>query len=467
MPKQIPEEEFDTLIRILGKFPDGASLEHIQNDREVVLSRRTLQRRLARLVEEKRLQIEGHGRGSRYRIPRREITVSPPAGVLSITGHAPTVEVYIPISAEGVAIKQAVRAPIQERRPVGYVREFLDQYRPNESFYLPIEARNRLNEIGRSPTGDHAAGTYARQIYHRLLIDLSWNSSRLEGNTYSLLETERLIDLGETAVGKDASEAQMILNHKAAIDLLVEQADEIGFNRYTILNLHALLSDNLLADQQACGRLRSIPVGIEGTSYLPLEMPQLVEEIFDQVLRTATLINDPFEQAFFGMVHLPYLQPFEDVNKRVSRLAANVPLIRNNLCPLSFIDVPDRAYVDGLLGVYELNRIELLRDVFCWAYERSSARYSAVRRSLGEPDPFRLRHRQRIAESVREIVTGRMDKQATTNYLRTRASVDLSPDERDRFVEVVETEVMSLHEGNVARFRVRPSEYRSWKDTWR
>ena len=145
MPKQIPEEEFDTLIRILRKFPDGASLEDIQNDREVVLSRRTLQRRLARLVEEKRLQIEGYGRGSRYRIPRKEITVSPPAGVLSITGHAPTVEVYIPISAEGAAIKEAVRAPIQERRPVGYVREFLDQYRPNESFYLPIEARNRLN----------------------------------------------------------------------------------------------------------------------------------------------------------------------------------------------------------------------------------------------------------------------------------------------------------------------------------
>jgi len=466
MPKQIPEQELATLIRILGKFPEGASLEDIRNDLEVVAPRRTLQRRLARLVEEKRLHMEGRGRGSRYRIPPREITAAPPAGILSITGHAPSVEIYIPVSAEGAAIKQAVRAPIQERRPVGYVREFLDQYRPNESFYLPIEARIRLNEIGRSPSGNHAAGTYARQIYHRLLIDLSWNSSRLEGNTYSLLETERLIDLGETAVGKDASEAQMILNHKAAIDLLVEQADEIGFNRYTILNLHALLSDNLLADQRACGRLRSIPVGIDGTSYLPLEVPQRIEEVFDQVLHTATLINDPFEQAFFGMVHLPYLQPFEDVNKRVSRLAANVPLIRDNLCPLSFIDVPNRAYIDGLLGVYELNRVELLRDVFCWAYERSSARYSAVRRSLGEPDPFRLKHRERIAESVQAIVIGKMDKQTTTSYLRERASAELSPDERDRFVEVVETEVMNLHEGNMARFRLRPTEYRSWKDTW-
>jgi len=97
---------------------------------------------------------------------------------------------------------------------------------------------------------------------------------------------------------------------------------------------------------------------------------------------------------------MPYLQPFEDVNKRVSRLSANISLIRRNLCPLSFVDVPDRAYIDGILGVYELNRIELLRDVFVWAYERSCARYSAVRQSLGEPDPFRLRYRKKIYEFV-------------------------------------------------------------------
>lgn len=90
------------------------------------------------------------------------------------------------------------------------------------------------------------------------------------------------------------------------------------------------------------------------------------------------------------MLHFSYLQPFEDVNKRVSRLAANLPFIRENLSPLSFVDVPERAYIEGLLGVYELNRIELLRDVFVWAYERSCARYSAVRQSLGEPDLIRF-----------------------------------------------------------------------------
>lgn len=467
MPKKVSQAELDAVIQAVAKFPEGISVEDISGALEITMPRRTLQRRLALLVEQKQLIAEGSGRGRCYRVPSGDVVVSPPAGKLTLKGYAPQVEVYPPISPEGQDIKQAVREPIQKRHPVGYNRGFLDDYRPNESFYLPADTRQNLTELGRSPDGERPAGTYARQIFNRLLIDLSWNSSRLEGNTYSLLETERLLELGEAAEGKDALDAQMILNHKAAIELLVEQAGEVGFNRYTILNLHALLSDNLLADPQACGRLRAIAVGIDGTVYHPLEVPQLVDECFQQILDTAAAITDPFEQAFFAMVHLPYLQPFEDVNKRVSRLAANLPLIRHNLCPLSFVDVPERAYIDGILGVYELNRIELLRDVFVWAYKRSAARYSALRRSLGEPDAFRLRHRALIAETVAAIVHGGMDKKTAIAFIQQRALEDVSPDDQARFIEVVETELMNLHEGNIARYRIRPSQYQTWKATWR
>jgi hypothetical protein len=321
-------------------------------------------------------------------------------------------------------------------------------------------------ELGRSPDGERPAGTYARQIINRLLIDLSWNSSRLEGNTYSLLETDRLLELGESAEGKSAREAQMILNHKAAIELLVDEATEIGLNRYTILNLHGLLSDNLLADPQASGRLRRRAVGIDGTVYHPLEAPQLIEVCFQRLLDTAEAIEDPFEQAFFVMVHLPYLQPFEDVNKRVSRLAANIPLIRRNLCPLSFVDVPEHAYIDGILGIYELNRIELLRDVFLWAYERSCARYSAIRQSLGEPDPFRMRYRGEIVAAVVEVVRSIMDKKAAAAHVRQFAA-NVPQWDRARFTEVVETELMYMHEGNIARYRLRPSEFQAWRRGWR
>lgn len=467
MPKLIPQTELDAVLLAVARFPEGASIEDVGGVLEVRLPRRTLQRRLALLVVQKRLTVSGRGRGSRYRIVRLSVELQPHPGMLFLKGYAPHVETYIRISPEAEAIKQATRQPIQSRRPVGYNRAFLDTYRPNDTFYLSSETRRNLLEMGRSPDGQRPAGTYARQIFNRLLIDLSWNSSRLEGNTYSLLETERLLELGEAAEGKDASEAQMLLNHKAAIELLVEQASEVGFNRYTILNLHALLSDNLLVDPQACGRLRAISVAIAGTVYHPLEVPQLIEECFQHVLNTAAVITDPFEQAFFAMVHLPYLQPFEDVNKRVSRLAANLPLIRENLSPLSFVDVPERAYIDGVIGVYELNRIELLRDVFVWAYERSCARYAAVHQSLGEPDPFRLRYRALIVKAVSEIVGDSMDKKMATAFIKRCAAEDVPQEDWARFIEVAETAVMSLHEGNIARYHLRPSQYQKWKETWR
>lgn len=464
MPRLTPQNQLDAVLAVVSRFPDGASFDDIKGALQFELPRRTLQRRLALLVQQERLIPDGRGRGRRYRVPG----VTGVANIASKhSGIEERREMYIALSREGEVVRETLRQPIQNRRPVGYNREFLDAYRPNVTFYLSKDTRQRLFDIGRSPDGERPAGTYARQIFNRLLIDLSWNSSRLEGNTYSLLETERLLELGEVTEGKDARESQMILNHKAAIELLVEQAAEVGFNRYTILNLHALLSDNLLADSRACGRLRNIPVAIGGTVYYPLEVPQLIDECFEQILDTAAAIADPFEQAFFAMVHLPYLQPFEDVNKRVSRLAANIPLIRRNLSPLSFIDVPERAYVEGILGVYELNRMELLRDVFVWAYERSSARYSAVRRSLGEPDPFRLRYRVQIAETVAAIVRGKMNKQAANAFIREHAGEAMPEADRARFIEVVEIEIMSLHEGNIARYRVRPSEYEAWRPVWR
>ena len=127
------------------------------------------------------------------------------------------------------------------------------------------------------------------------------------------------------------------------------------------------------------------------------------------------------------------------------------------------MDVPKLAYFDGVLGIYELNRIELLRDVFVWAYERSSARYSAVRQSLGEPDPFRLRYRVLVAAVVR----AGMDKKAATALVRERAAQQVPPVDQARFLEVVETEIMSLHEGNIARYRLRPTEYHAWRQGWR
>ena len=142
-------------------------------------------------------------------------------------------------------------------------------------------------------------------------------------------------------------------------------------------------------------------------------------------------------------------------------------LIRNNLCPLSFVDVPRQTYVDGLLGIYERNRVELLRDVFRWAYERSCARYSAVRQSLGEPDPFRLQHRGLIAQTIREVVQARMDKLAAAAHIHQRAAQDLVTAQRPKFTEIVETDLLNLHEGNIARARLSACDLKAWQANWR
>ena len=475
MPKQVAEAEFEAIVNAVRRLADGGSVRRIGEALGETMPRRTLQRRLAALVAQGRLVREGRGPSALYRLPVAQPAHPVQAAEPEDRRHLQVSsrfrfddELYlIPVSKEGAEVGRLVRAPIQRRPPVGYNRAFLDDYEPGVTWCLPAEIRHSLAKLGASPDRKGMAGTYARKIHQRLLIDLSWNSSRLEGNTYSLLETSRLLELGESAAGKDALEAQMILNHKAAINLLVDKAEHVGFNRYTILNLHTLLAENLLPDPGAGGRLRSAGVQIGGSSYHPLEIPQLIDECFGQMLNKAAAIPDPFEQAFFALVHLPYLQPFLDVNKRVSRLAANLPLIRNNLCPLSFVDVPTQAYVEGLLGIYELNRVELLRDVFRWAYERSCARYSAVRQSLGEPDPFRQRHRALIAQTIREAVQARMDKSAAAAHIHRQAAEALPEAEKERFIEIVETDLLNLHEGNFARAQVSPREFKAWRKEWR
>ena len=453
MSKLIPETELRAIETVIRGQPEPLSAREIASRLTSAPSHRTLQFRLKRLVEKGRLVKHGARSHTKYSLPPQ------------VAGPVPA-ETTIPLSEQSSRLAALVERSPRFRTPVGYDRQFLDSYQPNSRAYLELGSRIELGETGRPKAGAHPAGTFATRILQRLLIDLSWNSSRLEGNTYSLLETQRLIELGAAAEGRNAFETQMILNHKEAIRFLVEGIDEIGFNRYTICNLHAILSSNLLPDERAAGRLRSIPVGIEGSVFHPLEVPQLIEECFDLLLGKAEAIRDPFEQAFFLMVQLPYLQPFDDVNKRVSRLAANLSLIRANLSPISFVDVPRSLYTRALLAVYELKDVSLLRDVFLWAYTRSAARYAAVRQSLGEPDPMRLRYRDDLRELVSQIVRMRMNRGSAIHHIQRWTEERIAPEMRERFFQAVESDLIALNSNNVARFRVRLSEFEAWWQVW-
>ena len=421
MPPITPQKELDFLVELISAEPEGLGIEALLRQLGNSWQRHTLQRRLALLVEQKRLQMHGEGRAVRYRR-----TAAP--------GRS---------------------ASVAARSATGW-----NSWRRITRTTQPICRKTCASNCMR--WADHLqsrppAGTFARDILNRLLIDLSWASSHLEGNTYSRLDTERLIEYGQAAEGKDALETQMILNHKQAIEYLVLNPEHARVDTGTLIALHAFLSDGLMADPAAVGRIRRRAVEIRGSVYLP----QRLEELFGIVVQMAAEIADPFEQAFFLMVHLPYLQPFEDVNKRVSRLAANIPFIRHNLCPLSFIDVPQQAYVNAMIGVYELNRIELLRDLFVWAYERSCQQYVAVRQTLVPPDLFRLRHRQALAEVIADIV--RQDEAATEHAIRGKIPATVPQAEQDHFIRLVLAEFDALHAGNAVRFGIRPLELAAWQ----
>ncbi|WP_338413790.1 Fic family protein [uncultured Sphaerotilus sp.] len=441
------------LIDALASSAVGLTLAELLVLRPNV-SRRTAQRWIQQLLGDGRLQAQGAGRARRYRVV---VPVAGPQTTMPLPWAS-----AIPLSADSGDVLAYVSQPVQARKPVGYQPDFLERYRPGETHYLSEPLRRQLHRMGRTAQVGAPAGTYSRAILNRLLIDLSWASSHLEGNTYTRLDTRALIEQGRVAQGKATIETQMILNHKTAIELLVENIETAGFDRYTLLNLHSALAENLLPNPADEGRIRQHAVDIGQSVYRPLSGSVAIEAALVTMLGKAARITDPFEQSLFLLVHLPYLQPFADMNKRTSRLMANLPLFRANLCPLTFVDVPESAYGSATLGVYEMTRVELLRDLFVWAYERSTQEYLAIRQTLAEPDPLRLHWRDLIRETIRSVVTQPdRDPLALIDEAVSRAGVPAS--ERADVQALAIEELRRLHEGVLARYGLRPSEFLNWQ----
>lgn len=443
------EARFKPLLDAIKNHPDGISLPALKAvlDASLVVSDGALKYRLKVLVDSGRVTMQGTRRWAKY---------------LPVESGA--IEIFY--SKNSRELVRRISQPTSARQPASYNSTLIESYEANTSSYLTLDECSKLQEVGTDVSDEQSAGTYARRIMDRLLIDLSWNSSRLEGNTYSLLDTRRLITFGEEAEGAAAIDAQMIRNHKDAIEFLVENAVEIDFTRHTLLNLHALLANNLLPDPMSAGRLRFIPVGISGSTYLPLDDPHRIEAYFELTLRKIAGIENPFEQAFMALLFLPYLQPFDDVNKRVSRMAANIPFIKKNLIPISFIEVPEDDYSKALLGFYECGDASMMKDLFIWAYGRSAQHYTSVRQQLGAPDPFRIKYRDALQVIVRELITQPVPRREIGKFIKAWAASHVPIDDQSQFRDVAEVEVISLHEGNFARYRIRQSEFINWKAMW-
>jgi hypothetical protein len=430
---------------IKEKGGEGMSIDEIDKVLTEYIPRRTLQRRLSEMHKWGWIVTKGEGRATRY-----YFNSSPDIAPNDSAEHGST----RPISTKVHGL------------PIEYQRRILEEYEPQKTNYLSNEVRESLTAIGKTDNLGQPGATYAKQVFPRFLADLSYNSCRLEGNPYSFAEVQQLIKLDGAPGDKTVKETQMIVNHKQAIEFIVFAEEELALNRHTLTNLHAILSDNLLPDPAFYGTLRSMPLKPELSAYTPPDSPRLIEEMFEMILEKATAIEDPFEQSFFLMVHLPYLQPFGNVNNQVSRVAMNIPFVKNNLSPVSFAGVPVDIYNKGLSEVYELNRFELLRDIFISAYKRSSQLYADFQLPPGDPGLFKMKYREQFRRLVSRIVTGAFTSEQASVLIKEK-SFDIEEKDRAKFIEFVNTELRCLHEGNFGRFLIRPEEFKVWKEQGR
>lgn len=361
------------------------------------------------------------GEGYAERSVRRWLSQMAHEGKIVKTGQKRATRYQVIASEFSEAAKDAieyVHQPIFERRPVAYNEAWLLEYIPNTTFYLSEANRAKMQQKGERDLEDDVAGTYARKIYNRLLIDLSYNSSRLEGNTYSLLDTEKLIIEGAAVSGKLDEETVMILNHKDTIRHLVEEAARLTIDYNEICTLHYLLSDGLIEPRYS-GKVRDHGVRIGSSTYIPIEGQDRLERQLVTICQTAAQIHNPYEQSFFLLVHIAYLQAFADVNKRTSRLAANIPLIKSNVVPLSFNHVEKADYISAIICVYELNDVRPLSEIYHYSYLRSCRSYDVAAEMLGF-DEVRIKYRQVRRQIIRHIILEQLIGERLTDFINTQ-----------------------------------------------
>lgn len=205
------------------------------------------------------------------------------------------------------------------------------------------------------------AQSLVKKEQERLSIDLSWKSSRIEGNTYSLLETENLIKEKMEAKGRRHSEAVMILNHKKTIDYFFQKPkDYQKLSLLKIVSVHDLIAGDLSIDLG----LRKSAVGITGTRYLPLDNLHQIKDAMEKLVKMLNLIKSPFNRALAAVLALSYIQPFNDGNKRTARMMGNAILIANGICPLSYRSVSEEEYKKALILFYEKNSALYFKTLF-------------------------------------------------------------------------------------------------------
>lgn len=326
------------MLQYLHYHPDSAKAE-IKAGMSLEMSDATIKRVLSKAVKDGMVLVIGKGRATKYRL-------------------TPQAYVTMDLNLDTYFDKDVDEREVQE----GFNFELINDILPKVELFAPEELNilNSAQEQFRQHLSEMNDTEYRKEM-ERLGIDLSWKSSQIEGNTYSLLETERLLREKETASGKTKDEAIMLLNHKDALDFILDVPDylqPLKVNR--IEDIHSILTKELGVERN----IRHRRVGITGTNYRPLDNEFQIREALEDSVRLINSKSVVFDKALLALVLLSYIQAFTDGNKRTARIVSNGILIANGYCPISFRTVDSIDYKKAMLLFYEQNNIAAFKRIF-------------------------------------------------------------------------------------------------------
>lgn len=322
----------------------GSSSKQIHEGLGKIAGYATVKRLLQKLISENLVQASGKGKATRYQLNK-------------------TFALLQPVDMQHYFTKE-----IDEREiKAGFNHSLIKEVLHNAALFTMAELQHlqQLQQQYISNTVKLTASEYKKEL-DRLAIDLSWKSSQIEGNTYSLLETEHLLKEKQTASGKTKAEASMLLNHKDALDFIIENPGYITpLTVAGIEDIHSILVKELDVDRN----IRKRRVGISGTNYMPLDNEYQIKEALEDMCALINKQENVFTKALLALLLLSYIQPFADGNKRTARIISNAILISNNYCPLSFRTVDAIDYKKAMLLFYEQNNITAFKKIFIEQFE--------------------------------------------------------------------------------------------------
>jgi Fic family protein len=331
------------ILDFIKAHPSSSSKE-IHDGLESVVAYATVKRIIQSLLAENFITATGKGKATRYEISKSYSLVYPI-----------DVQQYFQKEIDDREIKSAFNQDLI-RETLANVSLFT-----NEELSYLVDLQDKFKE-----NISKLSATEFKKEFERLAIDLSWKSSQIEGNTYSLLETEKLLKEKETAAGKTKDEATMLLNHKAALDFILDHPTYV--QKLTIANiedLHSILIKELNVDRN----IRNRRVGISGTNYKPPDNEFQIREAMEDMCAVINERENIFEKALLVLVLISYIQPFADGNKRTARIISNAILMNYHYCPISFRTVDSIDYKKAMLIFYEQNNISAFKKIFIEQFE--------------------------------------------------------------------------------------------------